>query len=138
MQELICEILVDNLYPYFENLSESQINQVMGTEEFITEVKAVKQKVVRDLMLTVKYGQCPEGYKVDSKTKQCVKMSTAEKKLMHKIAKRAAKSFKSKGTAAKLIKKNKFDKSMTMRKRLGLFDWKDFNATEKAASRFNK
>ena len=141
MQEIIDEIILDYLYPVFENLTDSQIDQVLESEEYIAEVKAIKQKVIRDLMLTIRYGKCPSGYKVDGNTKQCVKMTTAEQKLFHKIAKRSAKTFRSKGTGAKVVKQRKFDKSMTMRERLNLgskkhnFDLKEFNAVERAGNK---
>jgi len=145
MIEEINEILVEHFYPVFEGLTDKQIDFVLESEEYITEMKAVKQKVIRDLMLTVKYGNCPKGYKVDTNTKQCVKMTTAEQKLYHKLANHAAKTFKAKGTAAKMIKQRKYDKSMTVRERLNLgskkkldFDWKEFNSVEKAGSKFNK
>jgi len=143
MIEEINEILVEHFYPVFEGLNDKQIDIVLESEEYITEMKAVKQKVIRDLMLTVKYGNCPNGYKVDPNTKQCIKMTTAEQKLYHKLAKHAAKTFKSKGTAAKIIKQRKYNKSMTIRDRLNLdkksdFDWKEFNLVEKSGRKYNK
>lgn len=119
MEELD-EIVLDHVLPIFENLTEEQIMLVLESDEYITEVRAVKEKVIRDLMLTIKFGGCPQGFRVDSDSKQCVKMSTAEQKMLHKLGKHSAKLFRSKGTAAQAIKTRKFAKSMTMRERLNL------------------
>lgn len=119
MEELD-NVIIEHFEPFFDTLTEDQLLFVLESEEYITEEKAVKQKVIRDLMLTIRYGSCKPGFKVDSKTKQCVKMSTAEQKLYHKLAKHSAKMFKKQGTAAQAIKSRKYAKSMGMRKRLGL------------------
>ena len=123
MIEELDQIVLDYTFPVFENLTEREILYVLESEEYVTEVKAIKQKVIRDLMLTLKFGNCPDGFRVDSNTKQCVKMSTAEQRLMHKLAKRSAKLFKKKGTAAQAIKERKYNKSMIMRDRLHLKDY---------------
>jgi hypothetical protein len=116
------ELVLEHFEPFFDTLTEDQLLFVLESEEYITEERAVKQKVVRELMLTIRYGKCKPGFKVDSATKQCVRMSTAEQKLYHKLAKHSAKMFKKQGTAAQAIKSRKYAKSMTMRQRLGLKD----------------
>lgn len=116
------EIVLDYVAPIFENLTEDQILMVLESQEYITEEKAIKKKVIRDLLLTIRYGNCKPGFRVDSATKQCVKMSTAEQVMLHKLAKRSAKMFKHKGTAAQAIKSRKYAKSMVVRDRLHLKD----------------
>jgi hypothetical protein len=108
--ELLAEADIDDMV--LENLSD---------EELVFEAKAIKRKVIRDLTMTIKYGGCPPNYKVDSDTKQCVKMSTGEIKLLHKLAKRNAKSFRLKGTGAKLLKNKRRAKSLMVGNRLHLY-----------------
>lgn len=111
MLTLIDEVVLEQLVIYED----------VSNEEYLTEVRAIKQKVIRDLLLTIKFGKCPKDYKVDPETKTCVRMSTGEIKLFHKLAKRGAKKFAKKGTGAAMVKLRKRTKSLAMGERLHLY-----------------
>ena len=116
LDEIVLEILENIDDAIFENISDE-----VSEEELLLEVKAIKRKVIRSLLMTIKYQGCPDGYRVDPDSKQCVKMSTAEKKLMHKLAKRGAKLFKKRGTGAAIMKAKRRIKSLAVGNRMHLY-----------------
>jgi len=116
LDKVVLEILENIDDTIFEEISDE-----VTEEELLLEVKAIKKKVIRELLMTIKYGNCPPNYKVDSVSKQCVRMSTAEVKLMHKLAKRGAKLFKKRGTGAKLLKDRRRAKSLAVGNRMHIY-----------------
>ena len=115
LDEIVLDILEGIDSALFEDISDE------NESELLLEVKAIKKKVIRELLMTIKYGNCPPNYKVDSVSKQCVRMSTAEVKLMHKLAKRGAKLFKKRGTGAKLLKDRRRAKSLAVGNRMHIY-----------------
>lgn len=113
LDEIVLEIL--------ENVDSAILEEIEDEEQLLLEIRAIKKKVIRSLLLTIKYQGCPENYRVDPDTKQCIRCSTAEVKLMRKLAKRSSKVFKKRGTGAKLLKDRRRMKSLAVGKRLHIY-----------------
>jgi hypothetical protein len=113
LDEIVLEIL--------EGVDSALFEDIEDEEQLLLEIKAIKKKVIRSLLLTLKYTGCPEGYRIDPETKQCIKMSTGEIKMLHKLAKRSAKLFKKRGTGVALLKNRRRAKSLLVGKRLHIY-----------------
>ena len=119
--ELELSLLDEIALEILENVDSAILEEIQDETELLLEVRAIKKKVIRDLLLTIKYGNCPPNYKVDSETKTCVRMSTGEVKLLRKLAKKSARLFRKKGTGAKLLKDRRRAKSLAVGKRLHIY-----------------
>lgn len=116
LDEIVLEIL--------ENVDSAILEEIeddISEEQLLLEVRAIKKKVIRSLLLTIKYQGCPEGYRVDPETKQCIRMSIAEVKMLRKLAKRSSKLFKKRGTGVALLKKRRRLKSIAVGRRLHIY-----------------
>lgn len=86
------------------------VNALMD-EVLVNEVAAVKKKVVRGGEVVIKM-DCPDGFKWNAATKNCVKMTPAEVLLRSKAALRAAKSRAKKSQSSAMRAR---DKSLRLR-----------------------